>query len=143
MQWYTGGSKTPEDNEAGIYCPRIKLSVPMCKYPSVFQAEIYAINRCAEINLLRGYHNERILILSDRQAALKALSSLECIKNFNTLAELNNIQLLWVPSYNDIRGNEIADGLSRTVAALPSIDPEQFLAIGPKTLSNLPKTNLE
>ncbi|XP_036339813.1 uncharacterized protein LOC118749151 [Rhagoletis pomonella] len=75
LQWYTDGSKTPEGIGAGVYGPRLQLSVPMGAYPSIFQAEVYAISLCAEINLRRNYRNERILILSDSQAALKANSS--------------------------------------------------------------------
>ncbi|XP_017463685.1 PREDICTED: ribonuclease H-like, partial [Rhagoletis zephyria] len=111
-------------------------------YPSIFQAEVYAISLCAEINLRRNYRNESILIMSDSQAALKALLSfevksslaLECIHKLNALAEYNDIQLTWVPGHVGVVGNEEADQLARKAAASLPIGPEPFIAIGPSTI---------
>lgn len=46
----------------------------MGRYTSIFQAEVCAIGRCAEFNLQRNYRDKDIAILSDSQAAIKALS---------------------------------------------------------------------
>jgi hypothetical protein len=40
---------------------------------TVFQAEVYAIKACADDNIDRNYKNRNIYILSDSQAAIKAL----------------------------------------------------------------------
>jgi ribonuclease HI len=58
-----------------FYCngTRRKLSFSLGQYTTVFQAEVYAIKACAVENLDRNYKNRNISILSDSQAAIKAL----------------------------------------------------------------------
>jgi hypothetical protein len=51
-----------------------KLSFSLGQYTTVFQAEVYAIKECAVENLDTDYRNRNIYILSDSQAAIKALS---------------------------------------------------------------------
>jgi hypothetical protein len=43
------------------------------RHTTVFQAEVYAIKACISQNIDRGYKNRNICILSDSQAAIKAL----------------------------------------------------------------------
>ncbi|XP_049316943.1 uncharacterized protein LOC125779713 [Bactrocera dorsalis] len=134
----TDGSKTGEGIGAGVAGPRTRLSIPMGKFPSIFQAEVFAISRCVELNLQRGYRNERIAILSDSQAALKAITSyevksllvLECIERLNNLAECNQVHLIWVPGHKGIAGNELADKLARSAASASMVGPEPFIAVG-------------
>jgi quinolinate synthase len=65
------------------------------KYATFFQTEIYAILQRAYENTRRPYKNKRILIFSDSQAALKALSGLkvtsrlvaECLEALSVLAK--------------------------------------------------------
>ncbi|KAM8714846.1 hypothetical protein ACLKA7_001249 [Drosophila subpalustris] len=46
--WYTDGSKLENgDTGAGVYGPRFRMSIAMGKTPSIFQAEIHAIEVCA------------------------------------------------------------------------------------------------
>jgi hypothetical protein len=73
--WYTDGSKTKKSTEAGVYCYGTgrKLSFSLGQYTMVFQAEVYAIKACAVEHLDRNYKNRNICILSDSQAAIKAL----------------------------------------------------------------------
>ncbi|XP_050340503.1 uncharacterized protein LOC126766857 [Bactrocera neohumeralis] len=121
IQWNTDGSKTPEGIGAGIAGPRTKLSIPMGCFPSIFQAEVFAIDQCAEVNLSRNYRNQRIAILSDIRAALKAISSYEiksplfeeCIERQNRLSLCNRVHLNWVPGHKKIEGNEKADELDQ------------------------------
>ena len=70
-----GGTKTSTETGAGVFGPNLRYSEPMGKFPSVFQAEVHAIERCAQFNLDRKYKSREIAILSDSQAAIKALSS--------------------------------------------------------------------
>jgi hypothetical protein len=58
-----------------VYChgTRKKLSFSLGKYTTVFQAEVYATKACAAENLDRDCKNRNIYILSDSQAAIKAL----------------------------------------------------------------------
>jgi hypothetical protein len=69
--WYTDSSRADSGTGSGI----CGLSFPLGKFATVFQTEIYAILQCACENIRRAYKNKWILILSDSQAALKALSS--------------------------------------------------------------------
>ncbi|XP_050338062.1 uncharacterized protein LOC126764419 [Bactrocera neohumeralis] len=136
IQWYTDGSKTPEGIGAGIAGPRTTLSIPMGCFPNIFQAEVFAIGQCAEVNLSRNYCNQRIAILSDSQAALKAISSYEiksllveeCIESLNRLSLCNRVHLIWVPGHKGIEGNENADELARAAAASKVMGPEPFIA---------------
>ena len=83
------------------------------------------------------YKNKRILIFSDRQAVLKALSSpkvtsevvAECLDALSALASLNEVTLAWVPGHRGIPGNEEADKLARQASAMPLLGPEPALGI--------------
>jgi hypothetical protein len=68
-------AKTNEGTKAGVlnYDTWQKLSFSLGKYTAVFQAEVYAIKTCAVENLDRDCNNRSIYILSDSQAAIKAL----------------------------------------------------------------------
>jgi hypothetical protein len=48
--WYTDGSKTNKGTGAGVYCfgTRQKLSFSLGQYRTVFQAEVYVIEACAD-----------------------------------------------------------------------------------------------
>jgi hypothetical protein len=73
--WYTDGSKI--NKGTGVYYDRTgrKRSFGVGHYTTVFQAEMYAIKVCAVENLDRNYRNRNICILSDSQAAIKALGT--------------------------------------------------------------------
>ncbi|XP_050325730.1 uncharacterized protein LOC126756583 [Bactrocera neohumeralis] len=145
LRWYTNGSKMSEGIGAGIAGPRTKLSIPMGEFPSIFQAEVFAISRCIEINLHRNYCNEQIAILSDSQAAPKTISFYEiksqlvqkCRGRLNSLAERNQVHLIWVPGHRGIAGNEPADELARSAASTRMMGPEPFIGVGPHTIKEL------
>lgn len=135
--FYTDGSKTNEGTGAGVFGPRVKYSESLGMYPNICQAELHAIERCAAINLNRGYNNKRIAILSDSQAAIKALSAYvfksklawECCERLNELGSRNEVSLYWVPGHRDIFGNDAADSLARKGSATPFNGPEPFCGI--------------
>lgn len=60
MQWYKDGSKTADGIGTGIVGSRIKLSVPIGRFQSNFQAK--AINSCIAIIKEKSYHRERAVI---------------------------------------------------------------------------------
>jgi hypothetical protein len=76
LTWYTDGSRTDLGTGSGIYGlrPNTSYSFPSFKFATIFQTEIYAILECANENIRRAYKNKWVLIFSDSQAALKALS---------------------------------------------------------------------
>ena len=63
IKWYTDGLKTSIGTGASVYGPRINYSKAMGTYPSIFQAEIHSIDRCAQFNLDRKYRGRDIAIL--------------------------------------------------------------------------------
>jgi ribonuclease HI len=72
-------------------------------------------------NIEKGYTGRNIYILSDSQAAIKALDSFQinsklvwdCHQSLMKLAEHNRTQLVWLPGHMGIDVNEIADQLAR------------------------------
>ncbi|KAJ8914612.1 hypothetical protein NQ315_015349 [Exocentrus adspersus] len=139
ITWYTDGSKTEQGTGAGIYSGmrKIELSLPLGRYTSVFQAEVYALLQCARENNLRAYRNKRINILTDSQAALKGLwnhkvtSRLlwECWEELSDLARHNRVVLLWVPGHSGIKGNEKADELARKGSSASYIGPKPAVGV--------------
>ncbi|KAJ8917941.1 hypothetical protein NQ315_002636 [Exocentrus adspersus] len=139
ITWYTDGSKTEQGTGAGIYSGmrKIELSLPLGRYTSVFQAEVYALLQCARENNLRAYRNKRINILTDSQAALKGLRNhkvtsrllWECWEELSDLARHNRVVLLWVPGHSGIKGNEKADELARKGSSASYIGPEPAVGV--------------
>ena len=83
----------------------------------IFQVEIYAIMACIMENIEKGYTGRNTDILSDGQAAIKALESFQinfklvwdCHQSLVKLSDHNWIQLVWVPGRMEIDGNAIAN----------------------------------
>jgi len=102
---------------------------------------VYAIWQCARENNRRAVVDRQIHILSDSQAALRAISSQkvtsrlvwDCIEELKTLAERNNVRLTWVPGHQGIEGNEKADELAKRGSESAQPEPGQILGI-PKTV---------
>ncbi|XP_026333703.1 uncharacterized protein LOC113240584 [Hyposmocoma kahamanoa] len=139
LLWYTDWSKMGPNVGCGIHGVRPRLSYKLNKgrYSSIFQAEVYAIITCADLNLKRGYFDKHIYINSYSQAALHALASVtqtsriidNCVNILNTLGESNIVVLRWVPGHSDIEGNESADELTKAGAREAFIGPEPFIGI--------------
>jgi len=128
IKWYTDGSLTDEGSGLGVVGPTLKYYESMGRYTSIFQAEVCAIVRCAEFNLQRNYRGRDIAILSDSQAAIKALSKAKITSKvvskvrtaLDKLGAVNKPTIRWVPGHNNIPGNELADNLARKEAKKPS-----------------------
>jgi ribonuclease HI len=118
--WYADGSKTNNGTGAGVNCPgtRRKLSFSLRQHTTLFQTEVYAIKACTVENTDRNYKNRTIYILSDSQAAIKALGKYhitskllwDCHQSLTQLAKHNRV----MPGHEGIVGNETADQLART-----------------------------
>ena len=137
MVWYTDGSKSEEGVGIGIYGNKTALSKSLGSNATIFQAEMHAIELCARIGLSRGLRSAKVYIISDSQAALKALNSVniesrlvwDCLNVIKQLATKNRVTLMWSPGHTGIKGNENADGLARAGAASAFIGPEPFCGV--------------
>jgi hypothetical protein len=91
---------------------------------------------CTVENLERNYKNRNIYILSDSQAAIKALGKhqitsklvWDCHQSLVQLAKHNSVQLIWVPGH-EIVGNETAYHLARMGTEHSFTGPEQDCGI--------------
>jgi ribonuclease HI len=138
LTWYADGSKTDNGSGAGIHgkIQRHNIYVSIGKYTTIFQAQ-YAIGACVQENLRRGYLGKCIHILSDSQAALKALIQhqtrsqvvWECKQNLILLAKCNKVTLVWVPGHRGIAGNEKVDAMAREGSANTFTGPEPVFGI--------------
>ena len=89
------------------------------RHSTVFQAEILAIQKCAEFLALEPF--SEVIIYSDSQAALAALTSLKishktvqnCISALNEASQYMKVTLAWVKAHADHPGNERADELAK------------------------------
>jgi ribonuclease HI len=120
---FTDRSRADSGTGAGIYSkrPDISFSFPLGIYANVFQTKIYATLQCACENIRRAYKHKWILIFSDSQVTLQALSSpkvtpglvAECLDALSALASRNKVTLKWVPGHCGIPGTEKVDKLAR------------------------------
>jgi ribonuclease HI len=140
--WYTDGSKMASGTGAGIYANDYNSSVSMGRLATVFQAETYAITACAQENIDRGTRDRAIYILSDSQAALKALTAPKVdsrliyngIQALNKLGRHNKVHLIWIPGHEGFIGNERADELARRGSTNCFVGPEPFVGLSQGTI---------
>ncbi|KAI5754342.1 hypothetical protein M8J77_007902 [Diaphorina citri] len=137
LNWYTDASKLNGKTGVGVYGPKCKARKALGQHPTVYQGEVYAILFCAQLNLKKGLNKAHINIMSDSQAAVKALSSFtfeskltwECLDTLKLLARNNYVTLTWVPGHEGIDGNETADELAKIGTTLPFVGPEPFCGV--------------
>lgn len=135
LVYYTDGSRKDGSVGIGIYGPSLRYHEALGTTPTIFQAEMYAINVCAKLCLNReDIENKHVYIMSDSQAALKALRAhfftsklvAECLDTLKLLATKCTITLMWVPGHTGVEGNEIADKLANKGAESCFVGPEPF-----------------
>ncbi|KAJ8958727.1 hypothetical protein NQ318_016455 [Aromia moschata] len=113
------GSKTKQGTPADAINrdPGCEICINLRNSATVFQA---AISACAQM-IIMSYTNKRIQIISDSQAALKALGAVEihsqavedCMNSLIQLAERNSITLKWERGHQGQGGNERTDFLAK------------------------------
>ena len=150
---FTDGSKMDEGTGAGIYCEEmgLKVSIPLGTSATVFQSETLAISKCCCILMERQVKEKKIVIYSDSESTIKALSScklsaktvLEGRENLETLSESNTVSLVWVPGHSNILGNEKADELARKGSTTDFIGPEPALGVHSGAMVRLLKREAE
>lgn len=131
---FTDGSKMNEGTGAGIYCKDLKfgVSIHLGTLATMFQSEAYAISENCDLLIKRQIVKKKILICSDSESAIKAISSCKLSAKsvlrgreiLDTLSENNEVSLVWVPGHSDIPGNEKADELARAGGNTSFIGPD-------------------
>jgi ribonuclease HI len=137
--WYMDGSRTGEGTGAGVYGQSVnrRLSIPLGKYATVFQAEVYAILVCVQETETQDRPEKYVSICFDSQAGLKAFQAAkttpplvqQCQKALNDISARHTVGLYWVPGHAGVRGNEIANKLARSGSAQRFVGPEHFLGV--------------
>ena len=77
LVWCMDGSRTAEGTAVGVYGQSVnrKLSIPLGKHATVFQAKVYGILDCTEETATQDHPEKYVNICSVSQAALKALQA--------------------------------------------------------------------
>jgi ribonuclease HI len=136
LDLFTDGSRTAEGTGMGVYWQTVnrKLSIPLGKHATVFQAKVYAILACAHEIEAQDQPEKYVSICSDSQVALKALQAAkttcplvrQCQQTLNDISARHAVRLCWVPGHVGVRGNEIADRLARSGSGQRFIGSEPF-----------------
>lgn len=137
---HTGGDPSAG---AGVYIEeQVRLSFPLGKHATVFQSEVFAIDQSISYLTGRGVKRKKIVIFSDSQAAIRALTKLtadtdtvnECKHRIHRLSMNNDLHIMWVPGHIGVEGNEVADELARSGSNQRFYGPEPCLGIAKATV---------
>ena len=128
---YTDGSKTKYGVGSGVCIMENSWvtktrAFGLSSHSSVFQAELQAIRMACPLikeNVKQGSH---ITIMSDSQAAIKALQNVDTTSGLvkatkealNSLGENYKVSIQWIKAHNENKGNEIADRIAKTGSKL-------------------------
>ena len=130
---YTDGSLLKNNNKvktgAGVFITRNEekitdFSIPLGISATIFQCEMYALKTAAKWINNQNLTPQNIYILSDSQAALKALEKqssksklvIETNTSLNNASLRHNITIIKVPAHTGLEGNEKADKLAKDAA---------------------------
>lgn len=136
--WYSDGSKRDERVAFGVYNPirDLVLEARISNHGTIMQAEMKGIEECARRSKELNVRGGKVLILSDSQAAIKALRNVKvttattwaCIQELNMLSKQNKVTVAWVPGHSNVLGNDVADRLANQGIDRNTIDVEVPIA---------------
>ena len=128
---YTDGSLLNNKTGCGIHTTLGKRVIYNGNFylgnnTTVFQAEVKALQKSADMLHSNGWVNQTITFFSDSQASLAALNKMtvnsdtvnKCIDSLNLLGTNNKVHLRWVKAHVGIQGNEVADFLAKRGTSL-------------------------
>ncbi|XP_049315628.1 uncharacterized protein LOC125779110 isoform X2 [Bactrocera dorsalis] len=131
---YTDGSKMDCGVGTGVFSADlgISLSIRLPNSASIFQAEVLGIEKACEVLLENHGNIHKATIFTDSQAALLPLSSPmtnssivhNCKRALSSIKDKLQLNLIWVPGYRNIFGNEKADELAKAGAFLNESEAE-------------------
>ena len=139
---YTDGSKLDGRVGVGFYAEYPNNSPKQAFfhlgiYNTVFQANVLAISEVAKNLLWEKMHNQSIVVLVDRQPAIKALikctvtsiTVFNCIRNLNQLGKQNHVSIAWIPRHAGVHSNEVADYVAKLGSKSKIHCPEPFITV--------------
>jgi ribonuclease HI len=137
--WYSDGSKIENKTAYGAYNPEKNKSIGtrISDHATVMQAELLGIKACADTTTEAGTTRRDLLILTDSQAAIRALDNnlirsktvLLCANALNSVCDSGNrVKLAWVPGHSSIKGNEEADKIAKLATEKATVDEVTTLA---------------
>ena len=103
----------------------------------MFHAEVLAISKVAKDLLSEKMRNQRIVVLVDSQAAIKALikctvtsiTVLNCVRNLNKLDKQNHVSIAWIPGHAGVYGNNVTDYVAKSVSKSNMHGSEPFITV--------------
>ena len=118
VAYFTDGSKSVNGVGAGVWSKEEKWSGRMPDDCGIMTAELYAIMKALEISKNK---KEKVIIYTDSLSALYALmESKNKSRNYQVhdiyrvIEEMNtSVEMVWIPSHMQIKGNEQADQLAK------------------------------
>lgn len=130
--WHTEGSKTKDESGAGVYNIRECESINLGSLATVLQAEVVAITVYVKTMMRKAYNNKRIRIMTESQAALRALESTpirskvvnECLNALRTLGVHNRVIPKLFRGHQETDGNKRADLLAKRRAKEALVGPQ-------------------
>jgi hypothetical protein len=107
--WFTDGSRMRGGTGVRVFgqSEGRRLSFPLGRYATVFQAEVFAILACAHDIQNHGTPEKHVSICSNSPASLKALGAVrtmsplvrQCQEALNDISARHDVGLYWVPRH--------------------------------------------